>query len=524
MLITGSSPYANEIGQKIAADGGNVVDVAVAVGAAMAVTNPYNASLGGGGFALVRFNGKVHVLDFREIAPRKTNEKYYLDKGQMASRDGGHAIGVPGYPAGLVSLHAKFGKLPWKNVIRPAVQLAKFGFRIGGEWHQRTKDNKGRLNKAGKGFFFKRSGHAYNPGQKLKQKELSRALSLFRYSKKNGFYTGSVADDIVSSVKESGGVISYKDLRNYKVRWLKPITTEYEGHTIHMMPPPSSGGVVIKTALSLIEKLNLKNKKPLSSEELHLLAEIESRAFRGRLLLGDPDFHQNPMDLILSKKYLNEMASSITPNRATQLAPLKEMAPVKESTETTHFTVMDRKGNAVSLTVTLNGAYGSGVVTDRYGIVLNNEMDDFTTHPDKPNMFGLIQGRGNLVQPGKRPLSSMTPTIVTKGNETIMALGAPGGPKIISSVLQVLYRTLSLNFDMDKAIQYPRVHHQFLPNKLFVYSDKHSPDVLSKLKTMGHNVVEHEFAARVNGIRRDPKTGFLEAAFDSRAEGSVAGY
>lgn len=519
MMISAPSPYAVEVGREVIGLGGNLIDVAVAVGLTLSVTSPYYAALGGGGFALVKMGEKVEVLDFREVAPKATGPEFYLDKAEDASRNGGLAIGVPGFPAGLWALHQKYGKLSWRQLFSMPIRLAQQGFFVSGEWVENTQGAKDRFNDPGLRHFFKK-GKPYKPGETLRQAALTRALRELSRKNLEGFYRGPVAKDIVNSVKKSGGVLTMEDMANYKVRWLEPLTTEYQGHKIYLMPPPSSGGVVIKTALELIEKIELKKYKALSIDELHLMGEVLSRSFRGRALLGDPAFHKNPMDRLLSENYLNELASSISVKSTKQLDPLEKSA-AKESENTTHYSIMDKDGNAIALTVTLNGNYGSAVVSDRYGIALNNEMDDFTTRPGKPNMFGLIQGQGNLVEPGKRPLSSMSPTLVEKDGKIVMSLGAPGGPRIISGVLQGLYRVLTSGMDMDTAIQAPRVHHQFLPHMLFVDGARLSPDVIEALEKKGHKVKE-SWIAKVYGVRKN-KQGHLEAAFDSRGEGAAGG-
>lgn len=521
ILIAGPSQAAADVGKAISAAGGNTIDVAVAVGLALSVTSPYVASLGGGGFALVRMNGPVEALDFRETAPAAMNKTYFKDLAKDASITGGRAVGVPGYVAGLWALHRKYGKLAWSKIVAPAVRLAREGITISGEWSRITQEERSRFDAGAKAHFLKSGESVHRPGEVLKQPRLAEALSLISRRGERAFYEGPLAQDIVASVQANQGPMSLADLKNYKVRWLKPMTTDFEGHRIYLMPPPSSGGVVITTALKLIEMQNLKSKPFLSVDELHLLGEIDARAFRGRALLGDPDFHKNPTDRVTSPAYLKELNASIRLSRATAMKPLNAQ-DFKESAQTTHFSVLDSSGNGIALTVTLNGLYGSGVATKNFGIALNNEIDDFTTKPDQPNMFGLIQGEGNAVEPGKRPLSSMSPTLVEKDGKIVMSLGSPGGPRIISAVLQVLYRALVTGLDMDQAIQAPRVHHQFQPNKLFVDNLKFSPDVIRLLKDRGHDIVETPIA-KVYGVRINDD-GTLEAAYDSRGEGGAAGF
>lgn len=526
IMVAGPSPNAVDIARAVSLKGGNVVDVAVAMALSLSVTHPYYAALGGGGFALVKMNGKVKALDFREMAPGQAGPDLYKDKPQNASTDGGLAVGVPGIPAGLWELHKTYGKLKWKQLFTGALELSTNGFRVSGDWSDITSKTFTRFNPAGKQVFFKNQGKKSEtrehllPGEILKQPQLAKALRAFRDQGPKGFYAGAVAKDIVSAVKDSGGIISLEDLKHYKTRWLEPLTTNYAGYKIYLMPPPSSGGVVIAQAVQLIEKLDLKSKPELSALEYHYLGEIMKLSYRGRALLGDPDFAKNPIANLLSPSYIASLASKVKPDKSIPVEPLKSLK--FESTETTHFSVMDSGGNAVSMTVTLNGNYGSAVVTPKFGIALNNEMDDFTTRPGQPNMFGLIQGDANKVRAGARPLSSMSPTLVEKDGQTVLAVGAPGGPRIISGVLQVLYRVLQREDDVDWAIQAPRVHHQFLPDVLYVDTKRFSPEVLIGLKALGHEKIESGSTAKVYAVKLE--AGILSGAYDSRGEGAAGGY
>jgi gamma-glutamyltranspeptidase/glutathione hydrolase len=521
IMISAPSAYAVEAGKSIWTAGGNLVDVAVTVGLALAVTNPSNASLGGGGFALVSMGSGVQVLDFREMAPAATSPDFYLKLGKGASWNGGTAVGVPGVPAGLWALHERYGKLDWSRLFVAAIGLAENGIEFSGTESRYSESQQERFNAAGVRHFYHAPGQPYRPGEILRQPALARALELLRDRGADGFYRGEVARDIADSVQAAGGVITTDDMAAYEVRWLEPLVT---GHRVYMMPPPSSGGAVIMSALKLFERVGIREQAPLSVDELHLMAEVLNRSFRGRALLGDPDYHKNPFDLILSDAYLDEMARSIDINRAVQLEPLRDPLP-GESTETTQFSILDADGNAIALTVTLNGSYGSGVVADKYGISLNNEMDDFTTRPGEPNAFGLVQGPGNVVEPGKRPLSSMSPTLVGKDGRIVMALGAAGGPRIISSVIQTIYRVLVTGLDLDRAVQFPRVHHQFLPNKLYMDEFKFSPEVVDALRRRGHDTVEQMpgYLGRVKAVRLNEKN-YLEAAYDNRSEGAAGGF
>ena len=524
IMISAPSEYAVDAGKVAYANGGNLIDVAVAVGLTLAVTNPSNASLGGGGFALLSMGQGVDVLDFREAAPAATSPDFYAERGKGASWSGGAAVGVPGVAAGLWAMHQKYGKLKWADLFDTALRLSEDGIEFSGTESRYSETQKDRLNPAGFKHFYKSPQQPYLPGEILKQPALAKALKLFRDQGPDGFYRGEVAADIAATVQANGGVITEADLANYQVRWLKPLETRFKNHKLYMMPPPSSGGAVIKAAFELFERVDIERQALLSIDELHLMAEVLNRAFRGRALLGDPDFHTNPFDRILSQPYLDEMAQSIKIDKAVQLPPLVDK-PIPESTETTQFSILDAQGNAISLTVTLNGTYGSGVVSENYGISLNNEMDDFTTRPGEANAYGLLQGFGNRVQPGKRPLSSMSPTLVEKDGRIVMTLGAAGGPRIISSVIQTIYRVLVSGLDIDRAVQFPRVHHQFLPNKLYMDEFKFSPEVVAGLEKRGHVTVPQRPSrlGRIKAVRLNDK-GYLEASFDNRSEGAVGGY
>ncbi len=521
MLVAAPSPYAVTTAEKIISKGGNVVDVAVAMGLTLSVTSPYFAALGGGGLALVRINNQTVAIDFREVAPLTMGENSFKEAPQGASRVGGLAVGVPGFPAGLYEIHHKYGKLKWAALFEDALQLSSKGFYVSGEWVRNTASEFDHFTDTAKKIFFK-NNKSYGPRELFVQKNLHQALLKFKTGGMKAFYEGEVAKDIVDSIHKANGKMTLEDLKKYKVEWLEPMKTTLNDHQIYTMPPPSSGGVVIQTALKLVNQLDLEKTPPLSVDEYHLLGEVLSRSFRGRSLLGDPNYVKNPLDMLLSKDYIDKLVKSISRTKAQDMEPLSE-ENLEEPTETTHYSVLDKEGNAVSLTVTLNGDYGSGVVSEKFGIALNNEMDDFMTHPKEPNMFGLIQGRANRVQGGKRPLSSMSPTLAEKDGKIVLALGAPGGPRIISGVFQVLYRVLTRGLNIDQAIQSPRIHQQFLPRKLFVERNRFSPEMIASLRKMGHTVEDTPWVARVNGVRLNDK-GFLEAGFDSRGEGAAGGF
>lgn len=423
---------------------------------------------------------------------------------------------------GFWEMHQKYGKLKWSKLFNEALYYSKSGFPVSSEWYLVTKREHQRFWSEGASHLLI-NNNVPKPGDILKQKPLYKALKLLRDRGPKGFYEGVVAADIKDSVVQSGGDMTLEDLKNYKAIWRKPLTTNFAGKHIYLMPPPSSGGVIIKTALELV-----KNKKPeqygaLSLNELHVLSEIMALSFRGRSLLGDPDQHQNPISFLNGDKYIKMLSDNIKLNKTSRLKPLTEKDIPKESNETTHFIVMNKDGQAVSLTITLNGNYGSGVVSKKYGIALNNEIDDFTTRPGEPNMFGLIQGNGNIVNAGKRPLSSMSPSLVLDDkNKTVLAVGAPGGPRIINGVFQTLYRSLVSGFNMEKAIFTPRLHHQFLPRTLYYEKDRFSPLVLNALKKKGHKLEPTYGVAISYGVRIND-SGLLEGSGDFRGESFTGG-
>ena len=507
-MVAGPSPYSAQIVKDIDVKGGNVVDALVAAALELGVTHPYYAALGGGGFALVKVGAEKVALDFRETAPKSANSETYISKEAKASITGGLAVGIPGVAAGLFELHKKYGVLKWAQVVEPARLLAEKGFEVSGEWVRLTERNHDRFSLAGQKILFP-GGKALKPGDVLKQPALAKFLKAYQSKGAKAFYEGPAAKEIVDLVNFSGGAFTADDLKNYKVRWLVPMSVKFMGYDVSLMPPPSSGGVVIAQALRLVEKTKLAEKtQPLSVEEFHGLIEIEKLSYRNRAQLGDPDFAKNPVDELLNEDALDKLASMIKPDKAIPSASLLTLDEkqtlenaAKEKPETTHMSVMDSDGNTVAMTVTLNGDYGSGLVTAS-GLALNNEMDDFTTHPGKPNMFGLIQGEANAVRAGARPLS--------------------GGPRIISAVFQVIYRSLARNLDIDLAIQSPRVHHQFLPDQVKTDANKLPPESIAGLKAKGHSL-DFSSTAKVYGIRRSAN-GLLSAAADARGEGAAGGH
>lgn len=546
--VASPSPHAAPAANEIAALGGNLFDQAVAVALSMAVTHPYYASLGGGGFAVIRKQAPnaaaaVEVLDFREVAPKASHRNLFVGRDPKAATDGGLASGVPGVPAGLFDLHKKHGKLPWKKLFGPAIRLAEKGFPVSGEWASQTKSQFESFNGAGKKIFGRTVIDKMNPGRPrfepilpgdiLKQPGLARALKLLRDQGLKPFYEGAIAKDIVDVITQTGGIMTMEDMKSYKTVWREPLKRSWRGHDLYLMPPPSSGGLIIAQALELVDRFEKKHGVPesLSSAEAHLWGEALKMSFAPRGQMGDPMQSNSMAELSarlldparldrLTKLFDNDRALIVKKSKSEDLQPTAPAA-TDEKKETTHFSIADKYGNAVSFTVTLNGSYGSGMVSEKFGIAMNDEMDDFATQPGVPNQYGLIQGEANAVEPGKRPLSSMSPTIIEKDGRFVAAVGAPGGPRIPSAVFQVIVRTIAQGLDAEEAVHLPRVHHQFLPDTLVYDARKVSPDVLSKLKSFGHET-SGSWIAKTYLVKMN-SDGLLEAAADPRGEAASGG-
>lgn len=515
LVVSGVSLYLPFIAKQIHGKGGNIVDVALALSFALSVTHPYYVSLGCGGFALVKKGDEITALDFRETAPQKMASDFF-QKTNLSSQTGGASVGVPGFVAGMQALHTKYGSLSWKEILSPAVKLAEKGFHISGANWLETEKAKDKFNPSGKKNFLKEE-KPYAPGDVFRQPKLAKALKLLSKRKKRVFYRGPLGKDILNTVKQNKGVMTAEDLKNYKPRWLEPIAFPFRSYTIYSMPLPSSGGIILSRALSLIEKQDLKKQALYSTDELHLLSEIMARSFRPRALWGDPMNFSLDLNKWVGSEAIDKLNKTILKNKSRPLPPLKE------SEETTHFSIMDGKGNAVSVTLTLNGSYGSYLVTERYGIVLNNQMDDFNTRQGEANMYGLIQGKNNMVRGGRRPLSSMTPVIITKKGKAFLTVGGAGGPAIITGVLQTIYRHLINGLNIQEAINSHRIHNQFLPRSLFVEDKRFSPEVILQLKQKGHKIIFKNYIARIFAVSLG-KDGFLHGGYDTRKEGTSGGY
>ena len=527
IIVSGPSSYLAETVRQIYKKGGNVFDAAVAGAFTLSVTHPYFVSLGAGGFAVLKTLNDVTALDFRETAPGLMKKDFYT-AGGLSSQRGGSAAAVPGFTAGMYAIHQKYGSLSWVEIIKPALKLSRRGFIVSGQWTERTKKYKDEFDIQGKKIFFHSSGRVYQPGEILKQPRLTKALKLIQRKKLKVFYEGPIGRDIVQAVKENKGLMTMDDLKAYQPRWLKPFQFSFKNYKAYTMPLPSSGGIILARAFKLAYHTNIFKEKLYSLNESHLLAEILKLSFRPRGQMGD--LAQPYVKHWLKENSLKLLSRKISLKRAKKWPALKEnlklsLSVKKEPGETTHFSLMDKEGRALSMTLTLNGNFGSFVTTKKYGIILNNQMDDFNTRPGQPNQFGLIQGVNNQVKGGKRPLSSMSPVIVTNSQGTaVMALGGAGGPMIISSVFQVMYRYLINGLNLDLSLQAPRLHHQFLPRLLYFEKNRFSPLLLKFLKKKGHSLKERSSIAKVYAVSRKPnKEALLEGAFDARGEGFSAG-
>jgi gamma-glutamyltranspeptidase / glutathione hydrolase len=530
-IVTSISPLASEVGASILRQGGNAADAAVAVGFALAVTWPSAGNLGGGGFSLVRMaDGAVNFLDYREVAPAASGRDFYLDaKGDVipqASTLGYRAVGTPGTVAGLALLHQKYGKLPWKKLLEPARRLAKEGFIVDEYLASSLESNRDDLTQFPiSNRIFLKEGKGFIAGDKFVQPELSWSLAQIQKKGANAFYRGEIAQRLVGAIQKGGGVMTLDDLANYTAKEREPLQGRYKTYHIITAPPPSSGGALLLAMLGMLEKDDLAKLGFGSAAYNHLLVETMRRAYADRSeWFGDPDFVNNPLKQLLAPEYLAQRRASINLNKATSSSDIKPgKFSIEESMETTHYTVIDAEGNIVSTTYTLNGSYGSGATAEGTGILLNNEMDDFTTKPGTPNMFGLIQNDRNAIAPRKRPLSSMTPTIILEDNKPMLALGSPGGPTIINSVFQVTLNLLEFNMNIQAAIDAPKLHHQWLPDRILFEPLGLNPDTKKIMETMGHTFGERSFQfGDVQAVYFDKKKQQWSGGSDSRHGGAVA--
>ncbi|CAN7718471.1 gamma-glutamyltransferase [Mesorhizobium sp. LjRoot246] len=494
MVVT-AQHLASEVGVEVLKKGGNAVDAAVAVGYALAVVYPNAGNIGGGGFMTIRFkDGKSTFLDFRERAPLAATKTMYLDKDgnpvKGASLDGYLAVGVPGSVAGLEMAREKYGKLSRQDLMAPAISYARDGFILNQGDAASFAGSADRLAKdpAAAAIFLKPDGKPYGIGERLVQPDLAASLAAISEKGADAFYKGVIADAIVKASGAKGGILAKPDFEQYAVRELKPVTCSYRGYEITSSPPPSSGGVIVCEILNVLEGYPLSYLGAGSAETVHVMVEAMRYAYVDRnSALGDPDFVDNPVSKLLDKAYAKDIRDKIDPFRA---GVSKDLMPkgFGESKETTHYSIIDDDGNAVAVTYTLNGSFGAGVVADGTGILLNNEMDDFTQKPGVPNLYGLVQGEANAIQPKKTPLSSMSPTVVAKDGKPFMVIGSPGGSRIITITLEAIVNVIDHGMNIQEAIDAPRIHHQWLPDTVYVEPFGLSPDTEKLLAGMGYHL------------------------------------
>lgn len=528
-MVVADDPLAADVGVAVLKSGGNAVDAAVAVGFALAVTHPFAGNLGGGGFMLVRFaDGRSTFIDFRERAPERATRNMYLDtqgNPTQDSVDGWRSVGVPGTVRGFELAQSKYGNQKWSELIAPAIELASKGYALSYKSAELLRSARNLARDSESKRILQKGGSYYDAGEVLVQPELAATLKRIGNSGAREFYEGETAHRLVSEMTAHGGLLTLADLQGYRAVERTPLTGAYRGLTIITAPLPSSGGIGILQMLGMLEGSGYGKAGPGAAATIHYTAEVMRRYFADRSqYLGDSDFVKVPVKGLLDPAYIRERRASINPDQATpsdQINPGKPLG--REGTETTHYSIVDAAGNAVAVTYTLNNGYGSGVTVPGLGFLLNDEMDDFTAKPNTPNMFGLVQGEANAIEPRKRPLSAMTPTIVVRDGKPFMVLGAPGGPRIVTAVLQVLLNVIDFRMNIQDAVDAPRFHHQWKPDKLYLEAGI-SPDTVALLEDMGHQVDDSPglVLARVNAILNDG--GWLQGAADTRWVGKAAGY
>ena len=537
-MVASADKIASQIGVDIMKRGGNAVDAAVAVAFALAVTYPVAGNLGGGGFMMYRrADGNVTAIDYRETAPASATRDMYLGpdgeliQGEGSSLVGYRASGVPGTVAGMEMALKQYGsgKLKWAELLEPARKLAADGFAVSERTARSLETNQETFARFPDSHrIFLRDGKLHREGEILRQPELAATLARLQKKGPREFYEGETARLIAADMERNRGLITLDDLRGYKPKERTPLRGAYRGHEIISMPPPSSGGAVLLQMLNILEGFDLKKLGPLSSDNYHLLIETMRRAYADRAeYMGDADFGPVPVSGLIDKEYAERQRSTIDPERASSSSEVRAgKPPGHEATETTHFTIVDAAGNAVSNTYTLNGAFGSGVVAQGTGVLLNNEMDDFTAKAGAPNLFGAIQSARNAIVPQKRPLSSMTPTFVLRPDGSLyFAIGTPGGTTIINTVLQVISNVIDHGMDLQAAIDAPRVHHQWLPDEVVAEPLGLSADTRKALEARGHKIstVERDMSD-AQGVMIEEKTGVRLGASDSRRDGAAIGF
>lgn len=535
-MVCSAYPDASRIGVEILKKGGNAFDAMVATEFALAVCYPVAGNIGGGGFMVCRTQkGKYDVLDYREKAPLKASEKMYLDaQGNVIERlslDGHLAVGVPGTVAGMVEVHQKYGSLPFKDLVQPAIDLAYRGVILSqyeadafNEYRQAFV----RINTHTPTNFLKPEGVLWKAGDTIRHTELAKTLERIRDFGRAGFYEGTTADLIIAEMQSpkeinKKGIITHEDLRNYQATWRKPLIGYYKGHKIVTMPPPSSGGIGLLQMLTMLEKFPIKQWGFRDIRTLQVMIEAERRFYADRAVhIADPDFYKVPTQKLLDKKYLQDRMKDFSFQQASKSENITA-GNFPESEETTHYTIADQWGNVVSVTTTLNASFGSKVMVKGAGFLLNNEMDDFSIKAGVPNLYGAIGGKANAIAPQKRMLSSMTPTIVEKNGKFLLALGTPGGTTIPTSVFQVFLNVIEFEMNLQEATDAPRFHHQWLPDVVYFEKNSFDEKIIQALEKLGHKTQFRGIIGKVNGIRKLPN-GQYEGAADYRRDDTAIGY
>ena len=527
-MVVSARSEASQIGIDILKMGGNAFDAMVATELALAVTYPSAGNIGGGGFMVYRKNdGSVGALDYREKAPIKSTKDMYLDENgdiiEGLSMIGALSVGVPGTIAGIFEVHEKFGSLPIKDIFEPVIKLAKDGVVVTEKQSQKIKENQQYFKLVNKTpTLFDKD---FKTNDLIRFENLASTLNRIMINGKDEFYRGETASKLVKFIQENGWIISLEDLGNYKPVWREPVIFEYDDLNIISMSPPSSGGICINQILKMIEPYDLEELGHNSVNYIKLLVEAERRSFADRShFLGDPDFVKISVDKLVNEEYLKNRMKNFTFDEPTNSFNLKHgNISIVESEETTHYSIVDSFGNAIAATTTLNGSYGSKLYCDELGFFLNNEMDDFSSKPGFPNMYGLIGGVANKIEPEKRMLSSMTPTIVEKNNQLYMTLGTPGGSTIITSVIQTILNVHEFNMSMNEAVNSPRFHHQWMPDSIRIESDRFSTIIKDELEKSGYKLNDKGLIGRVDGILiKSDKT--LEGGADKRGDDTAIGY
>ncbi|MDF9797270.1 gamma-glutamyltranspeptidase/glutathione hydrolase [Catalinimonas alkaloidigena] len=530
-MVVSAHPLASQVGADIMKKGGNAVDAAIATQFALAVVYPAAGNIGGGGFMVIRnTDGTTDALDFREKAPLRGGRDMYLDEDRNVidglSTKGHLASGVPGSVDGMVRAYEKYGSLPWEELLQPAIDLAAEGFELTekeANGLNRYQEKHMDANTITPKFLVKEGG--WKAGDVIYMKELAQTLELVRDQGREGFYAGETAEKIVAEMERGGGIISMEDLAKYEAKFRTPVESMYDNYRVISMPPPSSGGIALVQLLQSVEEFAIDGMGHNTAPTVHLMVEAERRVYADRAAhLGDMDFYPVPLNELVTKSYNVGRMSSFDPDNATPTAEISEGQPaLAESTETTHFSVVDPEGNAVSVTTTLNGGYGNKVVVAGAGFFLNNEMDDFSIKPGYPNMFGLVGGEANAIQPEKRMLSSMTPTIVEKDDKLFMVVGTPGGSTIITSVYQTILNVLEHGMGMQAAVAAKRFHHQWKPDTVYHETNAFDSLTIESLEKMGHTLVDRGRIGRVDAILVLPD-GSLEGGADPRGDDAAAGF